>query len=43
MLQPGDRMPAFTLRDSSREIFTQEHLAGAPAVIAFFPMAFTGG
>ncbi len=43
MLQAGERMPAFTLRNAKREEVTQDAFAGAPAVLAFFPMAFTGG
>ena len=43
MLEPGDRMPAFKLRDPDRETFTEEQLAGQAAVMAFYPMSFTGG
>ena len=43
MLQPGDRMPEFTLRDPDREEFTHEQLLGAISVVAFYPMSFTGG
>lgn len=43
MLQPGDSMPEFSLRDPEREKFTDERLRGAIAVIAFYPMSFTGG
>ncbi len=43
MLQVGDKMPAFTLRNAQREEVTQEAFAGAPSVLAFFVMAFTGG
>ena len=43
MLQPGDSMPEFALRDPEREKFTDEKLRGAIAVIAFYPMSFTGG
>ena len=43
MLQPGDSMPEFSLRDPDRERFTDEQLRGAIAVIAFDPMSFTGG
>jgi len=43
MLQVGDRLPEFTLRDTDREEYTDERLRGVIAVIAFFPMAFTGG
>ena len=43
MLQVGDRMPEFSLRDPQRAEVTQSGLLGSPAVVAFFPMAFTGG
>ena len=43
MLQPGEQMPEFRLRDPDREAFTNEHFTGDVAVIAFYPMSFTGG
>ena len=43
MLQVGDRMPEFTLRDNERKEVTQEALKGTVSVVAFYPMAFTGG
>ena len=43
MLQVGERMPAFTLRNSEREKVTDEDFAGEIAIIAFYPMSFTGG
>lgn len=43
MLEIGAKMPTFSLRDTKREEVTQDAFAGAPAVLAFFPMAFTGG
>ena len=43
MLNVGDSMPDFALRDSQREEVTQDYLGGAIAVVAFYPMAFTGG
>ena len=43
MLQVGDRMPAFALRDSEREEVTQDDLLGSVAVMAFYVLAFTGG
>jgi peroxiredoxin len=43
MLQPGDSLPQFSLRDPDREKFTDEELRGAIAVVAFYPMSFTGG
>ena len=43
MLQIGEALPEFTLRDPDRETFTDEQLRGAIAVVAFYPMSFTGG
>jgi peroxiredoxin Q/BCP len=43
MLEVGDQMPAFSLRDPERKEVTQEYFLGSPAVIAFYPMSFTGG
>lgn len=43
MLEVGAQMPEFTMRDTKREEVTREFFRGAPAVLAFFPMAFTGG
>ena len=43
MLQVGDRMPEFTLRDPERAEVTHESFAGSPTVIAFYVLAFTGG
>jgi peroxiredoxin len=43
MLEVGAQMPEFALRDAKREEVTPEQFRGAPAVLAFFPMAFTGG
>lgn len=43
MLEVGSQMPAFTLRDTQREEVTNEAFAGHITVLAFFPMAFTGG
>lgn len=43
MLAIGDRMPEFTLRNAQREEVTQQDLLGATAIVAFYPMAFTGG
>lgn len=43
MLEVGDRMPAFSLRDPQRKEVTQDDFLGAPAVLAFYPMSFTGG
>ena len=43
MLEVGSAMPQFTLRDPKREEVTQDAFAGSITVIAFYPMAFTGG
>ncbi|MGE0228935.1 MAG: peroxiredoxin family protein [Dehalococcoidia bacterium] len=43
MLQVGDRMPSFSLRNSNREEVTQDDFLGSVAVLAFYPMSFTGG
>jgi len=43
MLGIGDRMPEFMLRDAEREEVTQAHFDGSIAIIAFYPLAFTGG
>ena len=43
MLQPGDALPEFRLRQPDRERFTDQQLRGAIAVVAFYPMSFTGG
>ena len=43
MLQTGERMPEFSLRNAQREEVTHEAFQGSIAVLAFFPMAFTGG
>lgn len=43
MLQVGDRMPEFTLRNTERAKVTQDDFLGAVSVLAFYPMSFTGG
>ncbi len=43
MLEVGAQMPDFTLRNTQREVVTQDDFAGSIAVLAFYPMAFTGG
>lgn len=43
MLQVGDRMPEFTLRNAQREKVTQDDFLGSVSVLAFYPMSFTGG
>ena len=43
MLEPGERMPEFALRDPDRERVTNDSFTGEITVIAFYPMSFTGG
>jgi peroxiredoxin len=43
MLEVGSQMPAFSMRDTNRDEVTQDDFAGSIAVLAFYPMAFTGG
>ncbi len=43
MLEVGSKMPAFSVRDTQREEVTNESFAGEITVLAFYPMAFTGG
>lgn len=43
MLEVGTAMPQFTLRDPQREEVTNDSFAGSITVLAFYPMAFTGG
>ncbi|HJM88463.1 MAG TPA: redoxin domain-containing protein [Dehalococcoidia bacterium] len=43
MLEIGAKMPDFTLRNTQREEVTQEMFDGSIAIMAFYPMAFTGG
>jgi len=43
MLEVGSSMPEFMLRDPQREEVTQEAFSGSITVLAFYPMAFTGG
>jgi len=43
MLEVGAQMPEFTLRNAQREEVTRESYAGSITVLAFYPMAFTGG
>jgi peroxiredoxin len=38
----GSKAPAFTLLDTDGNEFNSDSLAGKPAVIAFFPAAFSG-
>jgi peroxiredoxin len=43
LLEVGDRIPDFALRDPQREEVTQEYFEGSIGVMAFYPMAFSGG
>ena len=43
MLQVGESMPALSLTNGEREPVTDEAFRGSIAVIAFYPLAFTGG
>ena len=43
MLAVGSQMPDFALRDTTRQEVTTQDFTGQIAVLAFFPMAFTGG
>jgi len=43
MLEVGTQLPAFTMRNAAREEVTQDEFAGSITVLAFYPMAFTGG
>lgn len=43
MLEPGERFPTFSLPDQDERILTLEDLAGAPAVIYFYPKDDTSG
>jgi len=42
-LKPGDPAPDFTLPGSDGQTYRLNDLKGQPAVIAWFPKAFTGG
>ncbi len=39
----GDPAPAFVLRNKDREEVTQQSYPGKHLVLAFYPLAFTGG
>jgi len=42
--QPGDPAPEFTLRDAKGVEFNlSEYRGKQPVVVAFYPLAFTGG
>ena len=43
MLEVGAQLPAFSLRNTQREEVTDAAFRGTIAVLAFYPMAFTGG
>lgn len=40
---PGDKAPAFTLMNKDREQITLDSFPGKNIVLAFYPLAFTGG
>ena len=42
-LEIGKPAPAFTLRSKDREEVTRESFPGKHLVLAFYPLAFTGG
>ena len=42
-IEIGQPAPAFTLRNKTREEVTLDSYAGKHLVLAFYPLAFTGG
>jgi peroxiredoxin len=42
-LEVGQQAPPFTLLDKDRKQVTQESFPGKHLVLAFYPLAFTGG
>lgn len=42
-LQPGDPAPPFVLRNKAREEVRLDSFPGKHLVLAFYPLAFTGG
>lgn len=42
-VKTGDTAPAFVLKNSNREEITLDSFAGKYLVLAFYPLAFTGG
>lgn len=42
MLKVGDKAPAFSLRNSEKEVVNLKDFKGKNVVLLFFPMAFTG-
>ena len=42
-IEVGERAPAFTLRNKAFQEVTNESFPGKHLVLAFYPMAFTGG
>ena len=42
-IEPGQPAPPFTLLDKDRNQVTLESFAGQHLVLAFYPLAFTGG
>lgn len=41
MIEAGEPVPEFTLRDEDGEPFTNEHIVGQTTVLVFFPNAFS--
>lgn len=41
-LQPGDKAPEFTLRNTEKELVNLKQYRGKNVVLLFFPLAFTG-
>ncbi len=42
MLEVGNKVPAFTLKDSEGKPFTQDDIAGKRVLVCFYPFAFSG-
>ena len=42
-IEVGQQAPAFTLRDKDRQDVTLDSFPGKRLVLAFYPLAFTGG
>ena len=43
MLSVGSQMPEFVVRDTERQKVSNQDFDNVVTVIAFYPMAFTGG
>ncbi len=42
-IEPGQPAPPFTLLDKDRKQITEQSFPGKHLVLAFYPLAFTGG